>query len=217
MQKTQFTAVALVGSLLLFGLPALNVVKAAELDTVELPGPGTYLGDIVPSTVPQQGTATYVGTFALAGGDTNRTGSITISVDFTYRKASADLTIPSLGSPSAPISPPIHYTPSGYITMNRPVQYVLLQGVPGSNGSPFISITGTFSGGEAPKTLGTFFAGFIADTGGAINVTGTFSGKRGYLIGGKGGAFQAQIEARRHDAPTGASRRQRSAPVEVTD
>jgi hypothetical protein len=133
--------------------------------------------------LPKKGTATYDGTYALSGVYAGVTGTVQFYVDFTTGDISADLTIPSLGSGGA-TSPPEHYTPSGVISLNgkkEAASYTLTQGVSFSNNSPFISMSGGFSGPRGRDTAGSFDANFCVpepDCGGIYvvrSVTGTFS------------------------------------------
>jgi hypothetical protein len=84
-----------------------------------------------------------------------------IDVDFVTDAISADLTIPALGS-GALATPPEHHTPSGTIVRNgaTPASFTLTRGLSSSPDSPFISISGTFTGPAGRNTAGSFEAKF---------------------------------------------------------
>jgi hypothetical protein len=169
MRKT-LLATAVTGSLLVPGSPV-----TADDFSVTAP---LVTGD----NLPKMGTATYEGTFALSGVWAGVTGAIQFYVDFATGDISADLTIPSLGT-GATTSPPEHYTPSGVVSLNgkkKSASYTLTQGVSFSNDSPFISVSGAFSGQKAHDAMGSFDANFCFEacsTGLYVvrSINGTFS------------------------------------------
>jgi hypothetical protein len=168
MRKT-LRATAMTVSLLVLGSPVI-----ANDFSITAP---LVTGD----NLPKKGVATYDGTFALSGVWAGVTGAIQLYVDFATGDISADLTIPSLGT-GATSSPPEHYTPSGVISLNgkNAASYTLTQGVSFSNNSPFISMSGAFSGQKAQNTMGSFDGNFCyeaCNTGGYVvrNINGTFS------------------------------------------
>jgi hypothetical protein len=168
MRKT-LLATAVTSSLLVLGSP----VKADDFSVTG----SLVTGD----NLPKKGAATYEGTFALSGVWAGVTGAFQLYVDFATGDISADLTIPSLGT-GATTSPPEHYTPSGVISLDgkKSASYTLTQGVSFSNNSPFISMSGAFSGKKAHDTMGSFDANFCYEacsTGIYVvrSINGTFS------------------------------------------
>jgi hypothetical protein len=132
--------------------------------------------------LPQNGTATYTGTWAGS--------SIEFFVDFATDAISADLTIPALGS-GASATPPEHYTPSGRIVRNGadPAGFTLTQGVSSSPDSPFISISGTFTGPAGHGTTGSFEAKFCVP-----KPPGCFAGVGNYVMRTVTGTFLATAQ-----------------------
>jgi hypothetical protein len=169
MRKT-LLATAITGSLLVLGSP----IKADDFSINAAPTGGDDL--------PKKGTATYSGTFALSGVWAGVAGPIELYVDFATGTVIADLTIPSLGQ-GAVASTPEHYTPEGDITLNgkkAEASYVLTEGVSFSADSPFIAVSGSFSGPHGRNTAGSFDANFCYEacsTGVYVvrSISGTFS------------------------------------------
>ena len=157
MRKTLCTT-AIIGSLLMYGLPA----RAEN-----------------PMAAAKGGTADYVGSYALGGVYAGVTGAIDVSVNFGTRSVGANLTIPSLVNTIT--SPPVTYTPTG--TLTKQDTYTLTQGVSfsGDINNAYISLSGTLDK-KALNTSGTFSGNFCVECGTGIitvrSVTGTFSAKR---------------------------------------